>query len=329
MDCRTASKVAAPWLSVALALSIAGGARADEPSASDKNLAQSLFDEARRLMDQQRYGDACPRFEESERLEPGGGTVLNLALCYDKLGKLALAYRTYNDAISLAIAEHRREREKFARDRAAAIAPRLSHLTLHVSDAPGIEIKLDGAAVPAAAWATAMVVDPGGHTVDSAAPGYAPWQALLTLKEGEARDLDVAPVLEPVPAPEAPSPEGLILPPPPPPAPAARVIHVRSTTFYAFLGTGLASFAVSAVTGGMAWVAHESAAQKCGATGFCADPSGIDDASRARALAWASTVTLGTGVLATIVACALPATSRVVVGGGPGGAFVALRVAWR
>jgi hypothetical protein len=330
MASRTASSVTA---AACLLLALAHPARADEPSANDKNLAQSLFDQARALMDQGRYADACPRFADSERLDPGGGTILNLALCYDKLGKIALAYNTYNEAISLSITEHRREREKFARDRAAALAPRLPRLTLKLTDAPPTaDVRLDGTRVPDSALGTAMAVDPGEHTIDATASDRAPWKLVLSVAEGEARDVPITLAALP-PVASAPTP---IAPPParvlraPAPESPLQYEHHRSTAFYVLGGVAIASLATSAVTGAVAWSAHESAGQKCSAsTGFCADPTGIDDASRARTMAWISTATLGVGVLTGVVAFVLPLDERVKVVPIQGGAAISLQGTWR
>ena len=232
MGYRTASRLAG----VCVLFALARTARADEPSASDKHLAQSLFDQARALMDQGRYADACPRFADSERLDPGGGTLLNLALCYDKLGKLALAYDTYSEAISVAIAEHRREREKFARDRVAALGPRLPRLTLKITDVPaGMEVHLDGANVPLSAWGTAMTVDPGEHVVEATAPDRAPWKAAIHVTEGETSEVPIVLTLAAPPpaAVVAPTPAPAFAMPPLRPHPTSRSTAPRPSTCWA------------------------------------------------------------------------------------------------
>src|SRR5688572_27323641 len=63
-------------------LSVARHAKA-EPSASEQATARSLFDQGRALATEGKYEQACPKFEESQRLHPGIGTLFNLASCYE------------------------------------------------------------------------------------------------------------------------------------------------------------------------------------------------------------------------------------------------------
>ena len=61
------------------ALCLAGRAHA-EPNADDRALATALFNEGRSLMSEGRIAQACPKLEESHRLDPSGGTILNCVL---------------------------------------------------------------------------------------------------------------------------------------------------------------------------------------------------------------------------------------------------------
>ena len=315
MVSRTASSLAALLFALALA-SVASPARAAEPSPADRTLAQSLFDEGRRLMDAGRYDQACPRFADSQRLDPGGGTVLNLALCYEKLGALALAHSTYNEALSFALSEHRREREEFARQRIASLGARLPRLVLHVTEPPlGMAVELDGAPVPASAWGMPAPVDPGRHTVSATAPGYAPFQAILTFDEGQTRDLAVK--LSPERAPEPPRISS--------PYPTHVASH-RSTGFWIVSGLGIAAATTSGVTGVLALTAHQSVQQECNTDrGYCSSPNGPSDASRARTMAWVSTITLGGAIVAGAVAIALPLSETFAVTASAGGLSVSGR----
>src|SRR5215471_10148564 len=85
------------WRYAAAALAIAGACLMSTPRAAaqvsteDRVAAESLFTDARRLMQAGDYEHACPKLEASRRLEPALGTTLNLADCYDKLGRTASA----------------------------------------------------------------------------------------------------------------------------------------------------------------------------------------------------------------------------------------------
>src|SRR5262249_30335548 len=95
--------------------------------------AQALFDEGRRLMDAKSYALACPKFAASQKLDPGAGTLLNLADCYDKNGQTASAWATFDEAAAEATKSGHLDWAAQARDRAAALEPTLARLTISVT----------------------------------------------------------------------------------------------------------------------------------------------------------------------------------------------------
>jgi hypothetical protein len=163
-------------------------------SASDSATAQALFDRAKRLMRDGKFAEACSALEESQRVESRSGTALNLADCYEHAGRLASAWSTFLEAARLAKATGNAEREHGARERAAALAPRLSNLVISTPSAastPGLEIRRDGELVGSAQLGLPLPADSGKHTVAAKAPGRKPWQTEVTV-QGSASTANVA-----------------------------------------------------------------------------------------------------------------------------------------
>jgi hypothetical protein len=173
-------------LAATLFFAFTAAARAESPSSS-RSIAQVLFDEGRELLAAGKYAEACRKFAESQRLDPGGGTVLNLALCHEKEGKIATAWADFREALGAARRDQRAEREKLAREHLDALEPRLPKLTLRVtpSTAP-VEVTLDGTAVNASAWNTPFPIDPGTHRIEATASGKKTWSTNASLRERES-----------------------------------------------------------------------------------------------------------------------------------------------
>lgn len=188
--------------------SAAPSARGDVPRA-DSATAQALFDEARKLITAGKYGDACPKLEESQRIDPGSGTLLNLADCYERDGRIATAWAKFLEAAAAAKAANHAERENVARDRAAALHPRLSSLVIRViapEKTPGLEIRRDGAIVGKAQWGSPIPTDPGEHHITAVAPTRQPWQTDVAVETGGRTVTVSVPELTPDGAAAAPTP---------------------------------------------------------------------------------------------------------------------------
>jgi hypothetical protein len=160
-----------------------------QPSAE----AEVLFTQGRELLEQERYAEACDKFEASRKIEASSGTVLNLAVCQQRLGRTASAWISYREAAALARRDDQADREQLAREQIAALEPKLTKLTIVVSsaaDVVGLELERDGVEVARALWGHGIPVDPGEHRVRASAPGRKTWEQTV-LAEGEGKSTSV------------------------------------------------------------------------------------------------------------------------------------------
>ncbi|MBS2014371.1 MAG: hypothetical protein JST00_15900 [Deltaproteobacteria bacterium] len=289
-------------ISVASAVSALALVLAPSVASADPAAAQSLFYEARALMAKGQWAEACPKLEESNRLDPGIGTQFNLADCNEHVGKTATAWAGFLDVAAQAKAANQGEREKVARRRAQALEAKLPKLVVEVpSPLPGLEIKRDGTLVGGATYGTAIPIDPGAHKIVATAPGKQPWETQVQATEGKTtrvsipRELPNAIVAAaPAPAPNAPPPSPAPLPPAsgvtsssftttesfPPPVTEERGTTQR-TLGWIVAGLGAAGLGVGGAFGISSMSNRDEARQYC--TGDLCNAQGVslrDDAIR-------------------------------------------------
>src|SRR5262249_4885544 len=114
--------------------------------------------------------------EEVTHILPNGvGGQITLARCYEGAGRLASAWSTFLVAQGAAAQAKRPAEEKQARERVAALKPKLAQLTIVVPEAlrglPGLSI---GRAAPpggAARGGARLPADGGRHALGATAPG--------------------------------------------------------------------------------------------------------------------------------------------------------------
>ncbi|CAN5325742.1 hypothetical protein BH09MYX1_BH09MYX1_41350 [soil metagenome] len=170
-----------------LVLLLCGPAIAHAQGANNQAAAQALFDEGRRLMDQGKFADACPKLESSQKLDPGAGTLMNLASCYEKNGQTASAWVTYTDAASASAGRHP-DWVDSAKQHVSALEPKLSRLTVDVkAKADGLVVKRDGIVLSDGTSGVPIPVDPGKHIVEATAPGHVTFTATITLGSNGAK----------------------------------------------------------------------------------------------------------------------------------------------
>lgn len=168
---------------------------AQQPSEANRLLAQSLFEQAKQLMTEGKYGEACPKLEQSQGLEAAAGTLLNLALCHEQQGKIATAWADFKAALSVARRDGRQDRIAAAEEHIASLEPRLPWLTVSVAGTvKGLVVSLDGASLAQSAFGTPFPVDPGSHELRAEAPGRMARSETVVVTAGERRNVTVPPL---------------------------------------------------------------------------------------------------------------------------------------
>jgi len=204
----TGARALATWAAVCV-LTAAPASLAQQAApgggSNDKVAAEALFEQGRALVAQGKYAEACPRFADSERLDPSSGTLLNLANCYEKLGRTATAWATYREAASAASASGRADNLGVAQRHADALVPKLAKLTATVTQAvDGMVVRRDGVEMPRSEWGAPIPIDSGSHTVEAEAPGYKTWSTDIDVPQDGALVTVTVPTLEAAPVQPAP-----------------------------------------------------------------------------------------------------------------------------
>lgn len=275
----------------------------------DEAAAEALFVEAKKLAAQKKYGEACPKFAESNRLDRGAGTLIHLGDCYEKNKQTASAWATYKEAASAAQALGRKDWEKLASQRASALEPKLARLTIAVDKGnDAVEISRDGTSVSKASFGVPIPVDVGSHSVEATAAGHKPFKTTVTVsKDGESLDVTV-PKLEAEPvAEQTPAPKPAETPATSSPAPSDG--SSQRTVGFVVGGIGVAGLAAGAITGLMAMGKSSDAKATCANDGPCADRSAVDASESAKTLGLVSTIAFAAGGVALAAGAALVFTA--------------------
>jgi hypothetical protein len=262
----------------------AAPARADR---RDPVAAEALFRAGRAAADRGDFGSACPKFEESNRLDPAVGTMLNLAACEEQLGKVASAWQLFREVAQRL--PRGDERIAIAIARATALEPRLPHLYLAMAnEPPGTVVLRDGVDLGSASFGLPLPVDPGEHVVIVKAAGREDRRYDLKLSIGETREiaLEAGPLVAAAGV-ATPSAEvgGDV---------AADPGRSRRTFGIVALGAGGAGLLTSLVFGAVAISAKQTVNSECAAK-RCS-PAGLDAVDRGSMAATVSTVAFGVGI---------------------------------
>jgi len=309
---RAAALSALALVSIAVLPSVA---RADGGTPAD-----ALFREGRTLLDAKRFDEACPKLAESQKQEPGAGTLLALALCHEGQGKMATAWHELNEAAALGKRVGRNDLAGAAQKRANAMEPLLSRIVVHVPKGEDAEyqVKCDGERLDSKQWDTPLVVDPGEHRVEVSAKGkvsrsYAVRLTGAGVTEILVDKLDDAP--RPAAAKPDPAPVRLASTVVATPAPAEESRGgAQRTIGLTIVGLGVVGLGTGAYFGGRALSESAEGRRACSLTPCPAqEQAAASDANdRAKSSMLVSIVTIGAGTgaiaLGTIVYLMAPSS---------------------
>jgi hypothetical protein len=229
---RGSSRVAGGIAAVALIALGTGSAHAQDKKAGD-----ALFREGRAAFDKGDYPTACAKFEASQAADPALGTLLNLAVCEEKVGKLVASR---NHLIELLFkATKKDDRAKFAEELSAKLEARIPTLTLTLApDAPTDTKARDAQGGAPLEIGKPVPFDPGAHEIVVTAAGRPDARLSVNLAEGARETRQIAPGAVVV-----------VEQPGPPPDEGASGRKLRRNLAYAAGGVGVAGLGVAIVTG--------------------------------------------------------------------------------
>jgi hypothetical protein len=285
-----------PVLALTAVLGRPAAAQGNDPAA-----ATTLFQEGRDAAKKGDYTTACRKMEDSFRIDPAVGTLLNLADCREHLGHLASAWQRFQEAAEKLGPSD--DRLPAVKQRIAALAPRLPKLvvTLAPGAPPDTRVTRDGRPLADASLGAALPVDPGAHVIVASAPGREERRYPIDAGEGRTEHVVVEPGA-PVPeTPAGPAPET-------PASPPSGGAGLRIAGFVVG-GLGVATLGAAVATGLALPSKQQVVAQHCGAAAglplnHC-DAVGFDAAQSGKTLAAANTATWILGGIAAATGVAL------------------------
>ena len=244
---------------------------ASPPADPDK-----LFTDAMNLIAQEKYDAAIPLLEEAQRIDPGIGTQFNLAVCYARTQRLALAWKNFRQVETLARTAGKKERADAARAKLDELRPHVRSISVQLAAGATASVSVDGELLPASELAF-IPLDPGEHRIDVTAPGRTPFEKLILITDADGEHQDV---VVPALAPLVTRTEIRTV--------TEETTNTRRTLGYVFGSVGLAGVAAATVTGILILSDKSTADERCKpdcvtSTGEV-DATGADAVQRGRTL---------------------------------------------
>jgi hypothetical protein len=282
---------------VATSSLVAFGARA-QSNGRDRAAAEAMFQEATALMDAKKYAEACDKFAASQQLDPGLGTMLYLADCYDRAGRSASAWALFREVEDRSRRAAQPDRERIAGERATALEPKLSKLEVRVApkqQVRDLELRVAGSVLPQASWNVALPVDPGLTKIEARAPGKRPLTLQINVTAGATSQVIEIPAMVDAPVAKRSEQAGAERP-----APAPQTSTQRTLGFV-MSGAGLVALATGGYFGYRAYSQNTDSKAECRSEqpNACTR-AGVDQREQAKMSANIATIAAVSGGVLTV-----------------------------
>jgi hypothetical protein len=159
--------------------------------------AFALFEQGVELMTRGDCQGAIVKFQASLESEPNPSTMMNLAVCHQRMGNLAAARQYYREAGRLAEPRGAKEIITDADAAARELEERLSRLIIQLSartDIQDLEITHDGQRVLPERLGEVIYSDPGAQQIEANAAGYRSFETTVNTREGEETVVEIPPL---------------------------------------------------------------------------------------------------------------------------------------
>ena len=236
---------------------------------------------------------ACEKFEESQKLDPAPGTLLNLADCEERAGRVVLAAEHYK--VAAAAFAKTDPRRSFALDKSNATSARIARVTFKTDPALPPDATVHVGDVVLRKFGEELQFDPGPLTVTVEAKGRDPKTLRLDLEPGKKTEVSV----DAGPPSKSTALSGNKLTPGPTKAEGGEGSTQRTLGVVGMISGGVvlaagAAFGIYALDRGAVYGSH------CNHTTNACDAEGVDAASSVSWLAPVSTILIvAGGALAT------------------------------
>ncbi|HVH44432.1 MAG TPA: hypothetical protein VM925_18895 [Labilithrix sp.] len=295
----------------ALCAGLWSGAASAEPSDKDAD-AERLFREGQKLLEERRYGEACPKFEAAYRKDHQLGTLLNLAYCHKEQGATWVSWLEFKEAEVQATELKRTDRKDFARQRMTELEKSLARVVIDPTQKVElVELLVEERRVPEAEKSVPFAAEPGQRKITFRAKGKKEVVQLVTIVKGDRPQHIAVPPMEdqekeppvvaaPAPEPPKPTPVQVVA------APAPEGRSGQKTLAVVLGAVGIVGIGVGAATGVMTLSNECTAAAKRENPAGCPDnQAGRDIAARGETTGMVSNITFGVGGAALIAAVVL------------------------